>query len=639
VTTATTPAAQIRQIRRLVPTVCARIEASQQVRRALPGRGRIHIDRQLPFLVVYRTTPGRPDRGTRELVLGEASYLVAPGDRHLRDAVDELVVGVTRTLTAVFGRFLILEVWAGPPPEAPDGLPEDLPPPPAFRIVLPRALVATPSATRLERSLGAVRLGGSRAEVTIAPGARLAPPRQRSLLTPVLRQLGTRVIGIEVRPMYRSPEGDVYPALHRTLHRQLSRALQETSFEFARQETTHRPRHYQALGRRAVVKAVWQVDRELTEVSRAFDLLLLVTPVNAESAWRAFSRARYQRTPAFVYRPLRMDPGLLQRRLFAIPIERIEDPTLALMFAEKQQELSRQLTLLGDRDTPRFLFDSLALYGQPEGWLVELAADLLRGLAPGDGERRGRMLDSTAFIAAVDDEIAWYRAADPSFATAVELRDDVASVMVSRGNLLLAQRMRFPRRRVRAIIQHEIGVHAVTYHNGQAQPFRLLAAGLAGYEELQEGLGVFAEHLVGGLSRSRLRLIAARVRAAWAVLGGAEFVDTFRLLTEDLGFTGRTAFIIAMRIHRGGGFIKDTIYLRGLAQVLDYLRERGRFETLMVGKIAPGHAPVIEELQRRGILTPPAVQPRYLVDPTAQSRLERARQGLDVRDLAERQDA
>ena len=59
---------------------------------------------------------------------------------------------------------------------------------------------------------------------------------------------------------------------------------------------------------------------------------------------------------------------------------------------------------------------------------------------------------------------------------------------------------RFRRGAATALLQHEIGTHVVTHVNGSRQPLRLLGAGLAGYDETQEGLAVFAEYLVGGLT-------------------------------------------------------------------------------------------------------------------------------------------
>ena len=56
-------------------------------------------------------------------------------------------------------------------------------------------------------------------------------------------------------------------------------------------------------------------------------------------------------------------PTLLKRELYKIPIERVEDPALQQLFQEKQEELEMKLTMLRDRDTPRFLYESLQLFG------------------------------------------------------------------------------------------------------------------------------------------------------------------------------------------------------------------------------------------------------------------------------------
>ena len=73
--------------------------------------------------------------------------------------------------------------------------------------------------------------------------------------------------------------------------------------------------------------------------------------------------------------------------------------------------------------------------------------------------------------------------------------------MVSNGNVLIAPTVAVPEGRVHTLLQHEIGTHVVTHVNGSNQPLRLLGAGLADYDETQEGLAVFAEYLAGGLTR------------------------------------------------------------------------------------------------------------------------------------------
>ena len=108
-----TSAAADKQITdRFVATVCARLKANKRVRRTLPRWGRLHIDRQLPFLCVYRLPAEGNDAGTERLVTGEASYLIVSGSGRLRDGISRLIKAVAQTLHEEFGGFLLLEVWS-----------------------------------------------------------------------------------------------------------------------------------------------------------------------------------------------------------------------------------------------------------------------------------------------------------------------------------------------------------------------------------------------------------------------------------------------------------------------------------------------------------------------------------------------
>jgi uncharacterized protein (TIGR02421 family) len=200
----------------------------------------------------------------------------------------------------------------------------------------------------------------------------------------------------------------------------------------------------------------------------------------------------------------------------------------------------------------------------------------------------------------------------------------------------VGQQTKIPVSRVEALLQHEVGTHVLTYFNGRAQPFQQLYTGLAGYEELQEGLAVLAEYLVGGLSRPRLRLLAGRVVAVRALIDGATFIDTYRALHRTYGFGQRTAFTITVRVYRSGGLTKDAVYLRGLVGILNYLKTGGDLEPLFVGKIMADHIPIIRELQARQVLRPAPLRPRYMESPQTAARLEKLRDGSTVLDLIER---
>jgi uncharacterized protein (TIGR02421 family) len=401
--------------------------------------------------------------------------------------------------------------------------------------------------------------------------------------------------------------------------------------------TKHQPAHFHMLGRRAVVKAVWEVDQRLAKVSNAFDFLLQATPVNSHQAWIEFRRSRFEQAPVFHYRPLPVDPLVLKRQLYQTPIERVEDPALAELFREKLDELDRQITMLMEIDRKTFVHDSLQIYGEIDDELTTQANQLLYRLpSRSRDDSRGGHYDAASIAKLAEQEIDLYRRRCPDVDARVEIREDIASgLMTSNGCLLVNKRARIPVSRAEALLQHEVGTHLLTYYNGRAQPFHQLYCGLAKYEALQEGLAVLSEYLVGGLSRPRLRLLAARVLAARHLVEGASFVETFRELDRTYDFERRTAFNITLRVYRGGGLTKDASYLRGLCQILEYLSQGGSLEPLFVGKIGVGHIALIQELQYRTVLRAPPLEPRYLSCPEAQAKLEHLRSGILVSDLIE----
>ena len=82
-----------------------RLARNERVRRSLPDKGRLHIDRQLPFLCVYRQPPNHVDAGTERLVQGEASYLIAPGGSKFRHGISKLVRNIQHACRMNLGHF------------------------------------------------------------------------------------------------------------------------------------------------------------------------------------------------------------------------------------------------------------------------------------------------------------------------------------------------------------------------------------------------------------------------------------------------------------------------------------------------------------------------------------------------------
>ncbi len=641
---------------KIAAAACARLAKNERVRRTLPGEGRLKFDRQLPFLCVYRSPIDRDDKGTRELVTTEAAYLFASAAPQYHPGLSKLFAAIYTAMQEHFGTFLLIEVWSMDERES------DLNSRPAFEIVTPE-LDSLPSTLEvLQRALSEITVYGHPSLVSSRYAASVAPFGTDPIVPTDLENAsaGCCTIGLAVNPIYRDRKsGSVYPMVLQILRRQLATAFRKAIAEFTGTKNKTRKLHYETFGPSSLVKTCRLIDQQLCEVSESFDFLLQVTPTNTDELWEQFQASGYRELAPLRYRPLPYHPNRLKRQLFEIEIERVEDATLAYLFSEKQDEIDRQLTALRDLSMPalttahvqpsNFLTTSLQLYGRPEDSLVELADTILHTIAtlPARSEKitaaaeqteigeEADCISATELVAQARDEIDYYHTKMNEFSATVEVSDSIAAgIMVSQDRLLIDRNLRISPQRVEALLHHEIGTHLLTYFNGRCQPFRQLYAGLAGYEELQEGLAVLAEYLCGGLTHGRLRTLAARVLAVDSMAQGNSFAATFDLLHHTHQFPPPRAFKTALRVYRGGGFSKDLIYLRGLRDLLDYLDSGHEIDPLYVGKIGLQHVPYIQEMRRREIITPPRILPRFRNDTRIRNRLKSCR-GKSVLNLLE----
>lgn len=602
--------------------VIAALAAGKPVRRELDG-GRLHIDRPLPFLCLYIGDP-EAHIVAREVAAANASYLLA---RTVEDALP-LIASIAEALRKQCGAFVLLDVDEFQRDRLLSGDAPFLQP---FEVMLsaPDGKAGASAMAAFETAVEAfeTRFRTPRVETCTASDDPCARPELLSLKLPLLT--------LRFAPIYRVTGSDaIYPDLRERLIDNFLDAGLQALTAFLEAQGFPKPATYRAFGRKAFIDAVERADRGMDDVASSFDFLLAVTPINANAAWQEFKANRFDRPPRFLYRPLSLLVEREKRRLYAIALDRLEDPVLHQIYREKRQELDLQLTLIAERERARFVEFGRALYGPVEPSLLKAASEVLDGTT-----RAQRMPPRTP-----DDEdvvdcfhverraramMMSYHQCYDGFDAAIELRDDVpAGLLVSGPRLLISRRTRMMRQRVDALLSHEVGVHLLTYFNGSAQGLRVFRTGLAGYEGMQEGLAVFAEFLAGGFTPERLRLLAARVVGCDLMLAGASFVESFRHLTRQHDLDAETAFGLLLRVFRGGGLAKDAIYLRGLLSLLSHLKGGGALDPFWMGKIAAIHFSVMEELGVRGLLKPPVLRPLCLETERGRARLERARTGL-----------
>ena len=594
------------------------LQEEHQVNQHLPGGGYLHMSDELPYLVIHRIREEK-DRATVRFILSEASFLII-GDTDF-NAYQNLMYGLCEAMSSKFKSFLMLEIYAGKPEtdrfriKGPaDKLPKTIK---VFQEELDHLIEGYPV------------LDLNRAEIIDTPDRQ--PEGMKPLMQlENLRKAGGLLLGLEVPPIYRNAKGEEYPVFFRSFKDGLVQVLHKTIFEFIRIQTSSGVKSYYALGQKNLQKKVLEIDHELAQIETSYQFLWLISPANIRNIKDTFFKSQYEKVLNYHYRLLPFDPDVLKRKLYNLKLENIDDPALSFIFRQKREELDLQISMLTSRGTSSFFYNSMMLYGQIEEELQKEAQELLRLVEEKEKEEEGNIMRAEDFKVLAHDEFEYFRTQDENFTTKVHVRDDVNILMVSQGELYIPKDYKLNSSETKALIQHEIGTHVLTYYNGRQQPLKLLSVGLTDYDTLQEGLAVLSEYLVGGLTANRMRTLAGRVVAAAARMHGAEFQEVFRLLTGDYNVSDARAFNITSRIFQGGGFTKDISYLKGLLQLKKHLEEGGEIEPLLSGKFALEQLPTIRELGARGVLRPRRLTPRYLEAPGTVSKIEEIRQGLPL---------
>lgn len=600
----------------ILDQISDQLENDLPINEAMPEGGMLHVDKVLPYICVYRYK--EPDLYFSGLLKTQASYLIIKDTVPISNLIQALATSVSKKLNS----FLIIELW----PLRKDHQAE-------FEISCPQDK-APATVSSLQEGIDQLRKLYPEVSSVISDTTNRHPDRLEPILTiEEAKESGALTLGIAVPTIYQRPEeNEVFSIFYRKFATQFSLILKRAVYEFIRVQTANPFDHYLMLGKTNLDRITLEADDVLAEISEGMSFLLRTTPVNSTQQWEAFKKNKFKKEPAFNYRLIALDPEQEKRRLYDIPLEKVDDPTLAYILRDKRLEIEKQLTMLEERGTDSFRFIGESLYGAIEDEVLEGALTLLKAFPKGDHPGEIEKFSCHDFAAHAQKEIDYYQEQFPHLKLSLEIRSDVAGIMVSETKLLISDQLSMDAQRCDALIQHEVATHILTYCNGKSQPIKQMYAGFAGYDQLQEGLAVLAEYVVGGLTINRLRLLAGRVVAANSLVMGASFIETFLLLKNEHQFPERTAYYITMRIYRGGGLTKDAVYLAGLMQVMDYLENDGNIETLYTGKFNTNHVELIEELLHRRVLKKP-ITPRFLERPDVQKRLKKIKEGMPLVEL------
>ena len=573
--------------------------------------GRVHVDRWLPFILLHRGDAG-PVSLARRIAIESPSYFVWPptDDSSAMEAIEAVITA----MAATSGRLLVISLddrTVEFEEEGSSALPDFL-----AQLGAGDQGDIGRAAETLEKALRDIRIDLRHCKVQRVPFAPVLPQPFDRMLD---RIEGVERLSLQVPQIHRRPDGGEYPAIAHDLSTGFGDAILRAACAFLDDGKAKAPSHYRALGRSAYLAAALKADRKLDRIARSYDFLLSVSPIDTDKAFDRFLAEGEGKPPHFHYRPLTVDPDEAKRELYDIDFRALEDPLLERLLGEKRHELDAQLTMLATRNTPAFQSASIFLYGAVSKDVLDDANAILA--AEGSSQPRGEGIGSGEIATAAAALAATYQAIHPSFAPDIQVREDIAGLMVSGRKLFVGTNTVVPSYRLQALLAHEVSIHLLTHFNGAAQRLAIFRSGLAGYDGIQEGLGVFAEWATGGLTRTRLRLLAARVVAVAAMERGASFIEVYRSLTRDHDFTKRGAFGISARVFRSGGFAKDAIYLEGFRAATSLVAAGAPLDPFWLGKIALTHVPAIEELLQRELVQPPLFKPNFLEEEAAAKRI------------------
>lgn len=576
----------------------------KRVDRAIDARKPINIHTEdlelcmkstLPYILFYRYN-NKPHHELRELLQAFSSSLIIHDDY---ENLEEIVGGISHSISKIFNAFLILELIP-----ATDGQEIEI-----YSLYDEKDITIN----TLKKALNDSEINDL--SVTIKQ-------EDKSTVTPPLSENDRKDKGIFWIGLYL-PVSLLSDHKSDSFFEHLTDAFKKVVFTFIRIQTSNHFSHYLMHDNDKLDKNVEQIDQELADISDELSFLLNTTPVNDQAAWEEFKSCNYKREPQFTYRMIKFDPEKIKERLFRLEMDNLKGTTAGYILRQKRIQLEVELTLLQSREAVGAKYLGHYLYGAPDDEELEAAKDILDKVKDNSKDDEEKV-DCHEFAKIAQSEIDYLKKAFKNENIASEIRNDIVGLMVDKTKVYISEGMSINKSRVKPLIQHEIGTHILTYCNGLRQPIKQLYAGLAGYNQLQEGLAVLSEYFVGGLTASRLRIIAARVIAADCLVKGKSFTQTYAILVEKYSFSKNLSFEITMRIYRGGGLIKDAVYLRGVILLLKYLQNGGNLELLYLGKFSLHYVPLISKFLKQGVLKEP-ILPNHFKEEEFQNRIKALR--------------
>ncbi len=348
---------------------------------------------------------------------------------------------------------------------------------------------------------------------------------------------------------------------------------------------------------------LFDIDSNLDRLVKKIELLSYLNPLNSEKEKQKFFSSKYTVDPVLKYPKIKFHPYKLHRMFFSQRLERITDPKVQKLYQDIIYYYSNMVQCIQTIGEPKkFHYNSLRVFGTPTEKDVLNAKFILHipdEEPSGDMEKIYSAADAKNYFEEFSEQYNF--PLNIKYSTAI-----AADAMVSNSTqtLFIKKNTKFSKNQLLTLANHEIGVHLVTTYNGIEQPLKIFSNGFPRNVETQEGLAVFSEYMSGALTLSRLKTLAYRVLASDGLIKGYTFSDTFDMIHNQYKLNRNDAYNITLRVHRGGGFTKDRLYLSGLKKIYKKYKKGDSLDNLLTGKVNMDYEDDIVNLQNLGLSNP-----------------------------------
>lgn len=171
------------------------------------------------------------------------------------------------------------------------------------------------------------------------------------------------------------------------------------------------------------------------------------------------------------------------------------------------------------------------------------------------------------------------------------------SVNIRTKELMISKQAQLSKNDLLRLIAHEIEGHIYRYENGCTQPYKIFSRGLSKETlKTEEGIAVYIEQQEEINIDEQLKQYAGRVIAI-RTAEKHSFFETFEEMKKY--FNEEESFNLALRAKRGtfnqekgGAFYKDSLYLQGYLEVVEFTKDR-QLKELYYGRYSINDAPLV----------------------------------------------